>query len=379
MPTNFNGSVEDITLEEGRIYIILKSQFGRRLPFYSILVLRDGGNTIAAVTDITEGTKDSFDYDPKQEWFGGVVTLLHVIRRAHEVWQEQWHNMLSHLEDAAEFELSDLLDPTRRQKFIYESDYKNSDNSEMCFSLLQILRKARLWVRSTRQPFATLRDDLYKDMRRGLTDFRRSLSAQDQEDLERELQWIQEKFTHEAGIFDAKIDRLVERVTEIANDIQALRDGLLNATQVREAKQASLTNKYVLAFAVVTIIYAPLSYISTLYGMDFFTWEGHEKVTFADFMSITILFSLATCHGTATGSDQDQSQLEGQKTPSSGFFSIISGALGRGLGLSRHEFSAVDQGETGLPLGPIPVISEAASEGNSDQQEGQKKRLKKAV
>ncbi|PVH71384.1 hypothetical protein DL98DRAFT_371537, partial [Cadophora sp. DSE1049] len=43
-------------------------------------------------------------------------------------------------------------------------------------------------------------------------------------------------------------------------EVKSLRDGLFNATAVREASRRSTLNHYILVFTVVTIVYLPLSF-----------------------------------------------------------------------------------------------------------------------
>ncbi|CAJ2511760.1 Uu.00g073850.m01.CDS01 [Anthostomella pinea] len=86
--------------------------------------------------------------------------------------------------------------------------------------------------------------------------------------------------------------RLLGQIAKKTEGAESLRDGLFNATAVREATKGTHINEYILVFTVMTIIYLPLGFVATLYSLDMFDFNLPGQTT--SFTGTIVVVSVAT-------------------------------------------------------------------------------------
>lgn len=56
---------------------------------------------------------------------------------------------------------------------------------------------------------------------------------------------------------------LLDRIGHKTEEVKSLRDGLFNATSLREASKGIALNRAIYVFTVVTVIFTPLGFMAT--------------------------------------------------------------------------------------------------------------------
>ncbi|PMD38647.1 hypothetical protein L207DRAFT_42246 [Hyaloscypha variabilis F] len=84
----------------------------------------------------------------------------------------------------------------------------------------------------------------------------------------------------------------MRRLSDKTAEVTSLRDGLFNATSLREASRATTMNRYVIIFTIVTVLYLPPSFISTVFGMTIFQKDVDQ--TTREYKITTVVVSLIT-------------------------------------------------------------------------------------
>ncbi|KAK0619118.1 hypothetical protein B0T14DRAFT_431992 [Immersiella caudata] len=87
--------------------------------------------------------------------------------------------------------------------------------------------------------------------------------------------------------------QLLQRIAEKTEEIKSLRDGLFNATSLREASRSTTMNRYVIVFTIVTVLYLPPSLIASVFGTELFTTEDTAE-TIGRFKTSTVVVSMTT-------------------------------------------------------------------------------------
>ncbi|RSL59696.1 hypothetical protein CEP54_007134 [Fusarium duplospermum] len=75
--------------------------------------------------------------------------------------------------------------------------------------------------------------------------------------------------------------RFQNRVRKKAEEIKSLRDGLFNATSLREATKAMALNQAIYVFTIVTVLFTPVSFLATFWALPFLNnpkEEGSDMV-----------------------------------------------------------------------------------------------------
>ncbi|KAK4162848.1 hypothetical protein QBC43DRAFT_355537 [Cladorrhinum sp. PSN259] len=99
-------------------------------------------------------------------------------------------------------------------------------------------------------------------------------------------------FARASSYFSDRCDLLDARIDEEQKKIQRLRNTFFTSTAVNEATKSKQLNHCILVFTVVTVIYLPLSFVSTLFALDAFDWNNPGQKEF--FTVTAILVAIAT-------------------------------------------------------------------------------------
>ncbi|KAK0654835.1 hypothetical protein B0T16DRAFT_317196 [Cercophora newfieldiana] len=95
------------------------------------------------------------------------------------------------------------------------------------------------------------------------------------------------------GFYLEKEDHLLKRITNKTEEVKSLRDGLFNATSLREASRSTTMNRYVIVFTVMTVLYLPPSLVASVFGTELFTTDDNGE-TVTRFKVATVVTSIST-------------------------------------------------------------------------------------
>ncbi|KAI0490247.1 hypothetical protein F4859DRAFT_1999 [Xylaria cf. heliscus] len=287
--------------EERRISVFgLVSSHGpltsRRLPaFYSVLIL----------ADLQFKPEKNWDY----EWCAGLegtIAFHAAIFESVVFWQAKWNDVLDNVDDRLRVRLEHTMDPEEIKRWMFDDGF---ERSKLYVTILQILRIFSECISTTSDDLGLLDGLFMKD-----NDFpMRNMRPDELRKMRSNWQSVKE-FQKQAE------ESLLGRIMQKTEEVKSLRDGLFNATSLREAnlssrlaeqssrqteqslieaQRSALMGRYVLVFTVVTILYLPPSFISTVLDMDIFKkdigqgrWE--YKVSVVSVSLLTYLLAFVT-------------------------------------------------------------------------------------
>ncbi|KAH6840599.1 hypothetical protein B0I37DRAFT_437920 [Chaetomium sp. MPI-CAGE-AT-0009] len=217
----------------------------------------------------------------------GYHMLQSAVHRMLISWEKEWSQCLDVLGDTVNTNLRDILNDESSNHLMFDTSYARS---RVYFKTLEMLR---------------IFGDIIRETGRDLQEM----------DPERLLQgsflragWDAQYFLREDPVTDKALwknwrilsefqkgaeERLIRRIAEKTEEIKSLRDGLFNATSLREAARSTTMNRYVIVFTVVTVLYLPPSLTSSIFGTPLF--DGEEKSeTVERFKTSTIIVCIVT-------------------------------------------------------------------------------------
>ncbi|KAJ8126151.1 hypothetical protein O1611_g7486 [Lasiodiplodia mahajangana] len=209
----------------------------------------------------------------------GTIAFQLAVLASLDLWETEWYRMLDGIDDCLRIGLKEI------DKWMFDDNF---ERSKLYFTVLQILRIFGDRIRTVSSDLHML-DDLF--LKR--TDFPMRRMRQ------HELQAMRSNWELVRAT-QKKAERcLLDRILSKTEEMKSLRDGLFNATSLREANRSSVMGRYVLIFTVVTVLYLPPSFISTVLDMDIFkkndlaetTWE--YKVSLVSVSLFTYIVALA--------------------------------------------------------------------------------------
>ncbi|KAJ5293849.1 hypothetical protein N7508_008670 [Penicillium antarcticum] len=128
------------------------------------------------------------------------------------------------------------------------------------------------------------------------------------QDKANERKQLDEMFSIVMAENEARSRPRLDRIERKVEEVKSLRDGLFNATSVREAsKGTSLAemsgrqNQYILVFTIATVFYLPMSFVTSFYGMHLFDQGDDPSASKAPFIATFVVLSLATYILAASG------------------------------------------------------------------------------
>ncbi|KAJ4317633.1 hypothetical protein N0V84_007232 [Fusarium piperis] len=123
---------------------------------------------------------------------------------------------------------------------------KSFTRSKDYFVALQLLRIMDEWINEARSSIEALRDS---------SAIKRSIFC---------VEEAEDNFDAAIKKMNQRATRLQNRVRKKSEQINSLRDGLFNATSLREATKAMALNQAIYIFTVVTVLFTPLSFLAVL-------------------------------------------------------------------------------------------------------------------
>ncbi|RSM16729.1 hypothetical protein CDV31_004501 [Fusarium ambrosium] len=173
---------------------------------------------------------------------------------------DAWGETLDSIDKLVHVNLDDFEDEKRVEDLMFDKSFTRSKDY---FVAIQLLRITDEWLDEVLQTIDGLRNmpALY----------RRLFCIDAAEDnINAAIKGMKERTT-----------RLQSRIRKKAEEIKSLRDGLFNATSLREATKAMALNQAIYVFTVVTVLFTPVSLLATFWALPFLNnpaEEGSEMV-----------------------------------------------------------------------------------------------------
>ncbi|EAW25667.1 uncharacterized protein NFIA_044860 [Aspergillus fischeri NRRL 181] len=163
-------------------------------------------------------------------------------------WQRKWSSLLDEIDNCVRLQVTDLRNRQMREDLMFDSSFARSD---FYFTILQHLRIFAQTIRDTGSDLQALADLGLFHLRIPLDNIESPAAAAWEQIMTR---------------FEETSDRLLQRIYNQTEDIRSLRDGLFNATSLREASKSTNMNRYIMVFTIMTILYLPLSFVALALG-----------------------------------------------------------------------------------------------------------------
>ncbi|KAI2473153.1 hypothetical protein F4781DRAFT_223807 [Annulohypoxylon bovei var. microspora] len=285
-PARFSGKLtslsgtDDIGITEERFSIAVVASHTADMPSYTIIYLSDSGYRRLFME--SERPLDM----PSRGRLTGVAVYLRILLFVLPIWKRKWVETLNEVDNLVEVKIDDLFDPKRDGAAMFDSTF---ERSKLYFTVLQTLRVFSEWIQESERELQQLKQDFDVNIQSN-TARRGSISSNYGTVPPTEIDDAWEELI---AIHGSSSKSLLDRIEKKEAEIKSFRDGLFSATSVREASRATVLNQYILVFTIVTIFYLPLSYVSSLFSMDIFTYDSVNRSQFS-FIIITVMIAFAT-------------------------------------------------------------------------------------
>ncbi|KAI1316971.1 hypothetical protein F5Y16DRAFT_392990 [Xylariaceae sp. FL0255] len=171
------------------------------------------------------------------------LVLTETLRR----WYMYWDEMLNVFDEAVHIPASNILDQSIREQLMY--DNSKLERSELYFAILQLLPLYRSYIQDSMnslEAFVTKSKEEIRNLE--LSNLPRS------QDPELHLA-IRRNWDTILCYMNKNANNLLKRMDQKTEEVQRLRDGLLNASTVLEAIRIAEINRYLFVVTVVAILY----------------------------------------------------------------------------------------------------------------------------
>ncbi|KAG7284371.1 hypothetical protein NEMBOFW57_010744 [Staphylotrichum longicolle] len=162
-------------------------------------------------------------------------------------WEDDWINTLNTIDSVSEFHLSSTLNDAELDALMFDDSFTLS---RAYFAALQTLRSISNMVDDVLQNLDSLRQDW--DGRAPVT---RMFSSHD-------LSIAAKNWDTLTTTVERRAQRVHARIARKTEEIKSLRDGLFNATSLREASKGIALNRAIYVFTVVTVLYTPIGFLA---------------------------------------------------------------------------------------------------------------------
>ncbi|KAL2694889.1 hypothetical protein Neosp_001478 [[Neocosmospora] mangrovei] len=201
-----------------------------------------------------------------------------------------WSGALDSIDKLVHFNLSDFEDEKRVEDLMFDKSFTRSKDYFVAIQLLRIMDE---WL----DEILLSIDDLRGMPVRSRDRFGMDAAEDNIDTATKEMKKVATRFQN--------------RVRKKSEEIKSLRDGLFNATSLREATKAMALNQAIYVFTIVTVLFTPVSFLATFWALPFLNnpiEEGSDMVPEpASFRSSFIAMPLLTPKSLqiATLADQD--------------------------------------------------------------------------
>ncbi|CAF3623775.1 unnamed protein product [Fusarium graminearum] len=250
----------EIHVQENRAQIIFRLLYGNENLFH-IMVLSD--NTLTSDHMYSPaGTQFYLSrYGLKIE--RRIIPITHYlfeVCKAFDRSVQGWGKTLDSIDELVHVNLSDFDDRERIEDLMFDKSFNRSRDY---FVALQLLRITDEWINEAVSSIQQLREDT-NFMHPGFSTF------EIKDNLDAVDRYMKEK-----------ADPVQKRLQKKKEEINSLRDGLFNATSLRESTKAMALNQAIYVFTVVTVLFTPVSFLATFWALPFLNnpREGSDIVS----------------------------------------------------------------------------------------------------
>ncbi|TVY64930.1 hypothetical protein Focb16_v016424 [Fusarium oxysporum f. sp. cubense] len=173
---------------------------------------------------------------------------LFEICRVFKICMDAWGETLGIIDELVHFKLDDFDNVLRVEDLMFDKSFQRSKDY---FVALQLLRIVDEWLDEVQSSV----EDMVKSLNRTYT-FPYDISSKDCYDGA--VRYVNEHTTAAQS-----------RVRKKREEINSLRDGLFNATSLRESTKAMALNQAIYVFTVVTVLFTPVSFLATFWALPF--------------------------------------------------------------------------------------------------------------
>ncbi|CEL08650.1 hypothetical protein ASPCAL11797 [Aspergillus calidoustus] len=284
-------------LVEMRHALAARTTTSTRLPHYTIVTLYDDRSSYSEVGRDAEFASKSRTKKLRFSRCGsltGVAVFLAEVSLCLEIIARSWSRGLDTLDKFFSMSLEQLT-PYKTQDLMFDGD--DFFKSEQYFTILQALRLCRNYVNDTIRDVRNIPNIIHDELDPTLE----GLAENDLAEKLLELQRLDTILSRLVSDCEALFEPLLDRIERINEEMKSLRDGLFNATSVREASKgtslaenSALQNRYILVFTIATIFYLPMGFVTSFYGMHLFDPDDVSSKSRIPFIITFVLISVGT-------------------------------------------------------------------------------------
>ncbi|KAJ4053180.1 hypothetical protein NW753_007356 [Fusarium oxysporum] len=249
------------TIRQGLEKVCLQEKRAR----ISFRVLKQN-QTIFGILVLTDEETFPDTYDPDEEYsalrswsrhglqdrmYADITPLTHYlfeICRVFKICMDAWGETLDIIDELVHFKLDDFDNVLRVEDLMFDKSFQRSKDY---FVALQLLRIVDEWLDEVQSSV----EDMVKILNRKYM-FPCDISSKGCYDDA--VRYVNEHTTAAQS-----------RVRKKREEINSLRDGLFNATSLRESTKAMALNQAIYVFTVVTVLFTPVSFLATFWALPF--------------------------------------------------------------------------------------------------------------
>ncbi|KAL3442406.1 hypothetical protein BJX65DRAFT_286918 [Aspergillus insuetus] len=289
IPNAQGAASRDMTIREDRHAFALITTVDRPLPLYTLI------NLTGDVTfDYRETPRNCLDRiiqnRPARSYLTDNLTglgMFLIFLSSTLAWLAgDWVRFLDHLDRTVHTSLAQMT-REKRQALMFDDDFSKSDQY---FAVLQTLHMCTDWITGTLRDFRELCQKFEP-----ILDHTPDNIRVDKEAL---------AALCDAVVADSELNfqPLLDRIERKVEEVKGLRDGLFNATSVKEASKGTRLaedsrqqNRYILVFTVATVFYLPMGFVTSFFGMHLFDPNNDDPSSSQiPFIITFVVLSIAT-------------------------------------------------------------------------------------
>ncbi|KAI1376339.1 hypothetical protein F4677DRAFT_88922 [Hypoxylon crocopeplum] len=197
-------------------------------------------------------------------------------------WGKDWVSTLDAIDGKIRIELDVIANEEWLNRLMFDSSFKLS---RLYFTVLQLLRIMDEWVEQSVTDLKNLRDEWLQKKHNHTS----HLSAD-------ELRSIEKNWDTAVSSMELRAKKLLYRINRKTEEVKSLRDGLFNATSLREASKGMVLSRAIYVFTAVTVIYTPLGFMATFWALPIFSssLSNGGGTSLTAFISTFVLVPLLT-------------------------------------------------------------------------------------
>ncbi|KAL2063598.1 hypothetical protein VTL71DRAFT_5403 [Oculimacula yallundae] len=268
-------------LHEARIGLFLMSEYGVTHPCFNIVQLTPVGFELFGDLD---------DHNRYCGQFAAMHVFVHCLVLILGYACQEWGLVMDGLDENIGATITDLLNAKISDDLMF--DNKKFSRSKLYFTTQQL---CRIFKKSIEDTIADI--EMYQRKFISQWDERRR-----QIEMEDDLSALNAYWTKMMIEPKLKLEAVLQRIKNKQEEIESLRDGLFNATSVREASRGTeiaessvLQNQYLFVFTIMTVVYLPLGFVTSIFGMHLFdTTDSGVVAARPQFYITLVVLSLST-------------------------------------------------------------------------------------